>query len=114
MLGKIINIYRYCREHISVRQAQIEKLYAGLQDLCKERRKRLDETLQLYELHREIDDLLQWIADKEVLFFNYFHSSMEKIMFKFSCFCFQLGMSFVVIYVFILAGRWFSRTRSRL
>ncbi|EJW71348.1 hypothetical protein WUBG_17748, partial [Wuchereria bancrofti] len=52
-------------EHINVRQAQIEKLYAGLQDLCKERRKRLDETLQLYELHREIDDLLQWIADKE-------------------------------------------------
>uniref|UniRef100_A0A1I8EKU7 Spectrin beta chain n=1 Tax=Wuchereria bancrofti TaxID=6293 RepID=A0A1I8EKU7_WUCBA len=54
-------------EHINVRQAQIEKLYAGLQDLCKERRKRLDETLQLYELHREIDDLLQWIADKELV-----------------------------------------------
>lgn len=50
-----------------MRQAQIEKLYAGLQDLCKERRKRLDETLQLYDLHREIDDLLQWIADKEVV-----------------------------------------------
>lgn len=57
----------FSREQVSVRQAQIEKLYAGLQDLCKERRKRLDETLQLYELHREIDDLLQWIADKEVL-----------------------------------------------
>uniref|UniRef100_F1KPP4 Spectrin beta chain n=1 Tax=Ascaris suum TaxID=6253 RepID=F1KPP4_ASCSU len=54
-------------DQISVRQAQIEKLYAGLQDLCRERRKRLDETLQLYELHREIDDLLQWIADKEVV-----------------------------------------------
>ena len=35
--------------------------------MCKERRKHLDETLQLYELHREIDDLLQWIADKEVV-----------------------------------------------
>ncbi|MCP9264820.1 Spectrin beta chain [Dirofilaria immitis] len=44
-----------------------EKRPYGLQDLCKERRKRLDETLQLYELHREIDDLLQWIADKELL-----------------------------------------------
>lgn len=54
-------------EQIVLRQAQIEKLYAGLQDLCKERRKRLDETLQLYGLHREIDDLLQWIADKEVV-----------------------------------------------
>ncbi|KAI6170719.1 Spectrin beta chain [Aphelenchoides bicaudatus] len=54
-------------EQIVLRQSQIEKLYAGLQDLCKERRRRLDETLQLYGLHREIDDLLQWIADKEVV-----------------------------------------------
>lgn len=54
-------------DKIVLRQSQIEKLYAGLQDLCKERRKRLDETLQLYGLHREIDDLLQWIADKEVV-----------------------------------------------
>uniref|UniRef100_A0A914HJH5 Spectrin beta chain n=1 Tax=Globodera rostochiensis TaxID=31243 RepID=A0A914HJH5_GLORO len=54
-------------EQIRLRQAQIEKLYAGLQDLSKERRRRLEETLQLYDLHREIDDLLQWIADKEVV-----------------------------------------------
>ncbi|GMR59132.1 hypothetical protein PMAYCL1PPCAC_29327 [Pristionchus mayeri] len=54
-------------EQIALRQAQIEKLYAGLQDLSKERRKRLEETLELYALHREIDDLLQWIADKEVV-----------------------------------------------
>uniref|UniRef100_A0A915M9S2 Calponin-homology (CH) domain-containing protein n=1 Tax=Meloidogyne javanica TaxID=6303 RepID=A0A915M9S2_MELJA len=56
-------------EQIQLRQSQIEKLYAGLQDLSKERRKRLDETLQLYDLHREIDDLLQWIADKEANFY---------------------------------------------
>jgi spectrin beta len=55
------------REQVQLRQMQIEKLYAGLQDLCKERRRRLDEALQLYDLHREIDDLLQWIADKEVI-----------------------------------------------
>ncbi|CAI4222623.1 unnamed protein product [Auanema sp. JU1783] len=54
-------------DQIILRQAQIEKLYAGLQDLSKERRKRLEETLELYALHREIDDLLQWIADKEVV-----------------------------------------------
>ncbi|ETN76081.1 spectrin repeat-containing domain protein [Necator americanus] len=54
-------------DQIALRQSQIEKLYAGLQDLSKERRKRLDETLELYALHREIDDLLQWIADKEVV-----------------------------------------------
>ncbi|OZC09778.1 hypothetical protein X798_03181 [Onchocerca flexuosa] len=64
---KFVDEKRPLWEHISIRQAQIEKLYAGLQDLCKERRKRLDETLQLYELHREIDDLLQWIADKELV-----------------------------------------------
>lgn len=58
----------YFSDQIVLRQAQIEKLYAGLQDLSKERRKRLDETLELYALHREIDDLLQWIADKEVCF----------------------------------------------
>lgn len=54
-------------DQIVTRQAQIEKLYAGLQELCKERRDRLQETQQLYGLHREIDDLLQWIADKEVV-----------------------------------------------
>ena len=54
-------------DRIVLRQSQIEKLYAGLQDLAKDRRSRLDETLQLYNLHREIDDLLQWIADKEVV-----------------------------------------------
>ena len=64
--GELINEGSPLSEQIRLRQAQIEKLYAGLQDLSKERRKRLDETLQLYDLHREIDDLLQWIADKEV------------------------------------------------
>ena len=50
-----------------MRQSQIDKLYAGLQDLSSERRARLDETLQLYGLHREIDDLEQWIAEREVV-----------------------------------------------
>jgi spectrin beta len=54
-------------DQIEIRQKQIEKLYAGLKDLARHRRARLDETLQLYSLHREIDDLLQWIADKEVV-----------------------------------------------
>uniref|UniRef100_A0AC35TJQ1 Spectrin beta chain n=1 Tax=Rhabditophanes sp. KR3021 TaxID=114890 RepID=A0AC35TJQ1_9BILA len=64
---KFINEKSPLSDQIAIRQSQIEKLYAGLKDLCKERRARLDETLQLYELHREIDDLLQWIADKEVV-----------------------------------------------
>ncbi|KAE9552200.1 hypothetical protein FO519_004581 [Halicephalobus sp. NKZ332] len=64
---KFVNEKSPLSDKIILRQGQIEKLYAGLQDLAKDRRSRLDETLQLYNLHREIDDLLQWIADKEVV-----------------------------------------------
>ncbi|NP_001171782.1 beta spectrin-like [Saccoglossus kowalevskii] len=54
-------------EQIAVRQSQIDKLYAGLKDLSEERRSRLDETLKLYQLNREVDDLEQWIAEREVV-----------------------------------------------
>ncbi|XP_070577536.1 spectrin beta chain, non-erythrocytic 1-like isoform X2 [Ptychodera flava] len=54
-------------EQIAVRQSQIDKLYAGLKDLSEERRARLDETLKLYQLNREVDDLEQWIAEREVV-----------------------------------------------
>lgn len=33
--------------------------------MAEERRGKLDETLKLYQLNREIDDLELWIADKE-------------------------------------------------
>lgn len=52
---------------MKVRQAQVDKLYAGLKDLAEERKGKLDETLKLYQLNREIDDLELWIADKEVV-----------------------------------------------
>ncbi|XP_028393281.1 spectrin beta chain, non-erythrocytic 1-like isoform X3 [Dendronephthya gigantea] len=54
-------------ETINVRQSQLEKLYAGLKDLAEERRGKLDETHKLYQLIREVDDLEQWIADREVI-----------------------------------------------
>lgn len=57
----------YCSETIKIRQAQVDKLYAGLKDLAEERRGKLDETLKLYQLNREIDDLELWIADKDVV-----------------------------------------------
>ena len=56
-----------CSEDIKIRQAQVDKLYAGLKDLAEERRGKLDETLKLHQLNREIDDLELWIADKEVV-----------------------------------------------
>ena len=51
-------------DSILKRQMQIDKLYASLKDLAGERRLRLEETVKLFVLHRDIDDLEQWIADK--------------------------------------------------
>ncbi|XP_018592817.2 spectrin beta chain, non-erythrocytic 1-like isoform X3 [Scleropages formosus] len=54
-------------ERITLRQAQVDKLYAGLKDLAEERRGRLQERLRLMQLKRELDDLEQWIAEREVV-----------------------------------------------
>ncbi|RNA19157.1 spectrin beta chain-like isoform X1, partial [Brachionus plicatilis] len=51
-------------ESIVKRQMQIDKLYASLKDLANERRVRLEQTVKLFVLHRDMDDLEQWIADK--------------------------------------------------
>lgn len=52
---------------IIVKQSQVDKLYASLKDLASERRLKLDEVLKLYMLNREIDDIEQWIAEREVV-----------------------------------------------
>lgn len=52
---------------IAVKQSQVDKLYASLKDLALERRDKLGEVLKLYKLNREIDDLEQWIAEREVV-----------------------------------------------
>ncbi|XP_037388755.1 spectrin beta chain, non-erythrocytic 1-like isoform X1 [Pygocentrus nattereri] len=54
-------------ERISMRQSQVDKLYAGLKDLSEERRGKLDERSRLFQLNREVDDLEQWIAEREVV-----------------------------------------------
>ncbi|XP_056601634.1 spectrin family protein isoform X2 [Triplophysa dalaica] len=54
-------------ERITMRQAQVDKLYAGLKDLAEERRGKLQERLRLTQLKREVDDLEQWIAEREVV-----------------------------------------------
>lgn len=50
-----------------MRQSQVDKLYAGLKDLSEERRGKLDERHRLFQLNREVDDLEQWIAEREVV-----------------------------------------------
>jgi len=52
---------------IGVRIGQVDKLYAGLKDLAAERRAKLDDALKLFMLNREVDDLEQWIAEREVV-----------------------------------------------
>uniref|UniRef100_T1IQM9 Spectrin beta chain n=1 Tax=Strigamia maritima TaxID=126957 RepID=T1IQM9_STRMM len=75
-------------EQIAVRQSQVDKLYAGLKDLALERRGKLDEALKLFMLNREVDDLEQWIAEREVvagsheLGQDYEHVSMLRERFK--------------------------------
>ncbi|XP_069036320.1 spectrin family protein isoform X2 [Lepisosteus oculatus] len=54
-------------ERITMRQAQVDKLYAGLKDLAEERRGKLQERLRLCQLKKEVDDLEQWIAEREVV-----------------------------------------------
>lgn len=45
----------------------MDKLYACLKDLAEERNGRLQERLRLTQLKREVDDLEQWIAEREVV-----------------------------------------------
>ncbi|KAM6159891.1 spectrin beta chain, non-erythrocytic 2 isoform 2-T2 [Erethizon dorsatum] len=52
---------------LSIRQAQVDKLYASLKELAGERRERLQENLRLCQLRRELDDLEQWIQEREVV-----------------------------------------------
>merc|ERR1711893_249291 len=54
-------------EAIGVRIGQVDKLYAGLKELANERRAKLDDALKLFMLNREVDDLEQWIAEREVV-----------------------------------------------
>ncbi|KAA3676090.1 spectrin beta [Paragonimus westermani] len=51
-------------EAVAAKQARVDKMYAGLRDLCVERRARLEEILKLYCLLREILDLEAWIAER--------------------------------------------------
>ena len=73
---------------VAVKQSQVDKLYAGLKDLARERRAKLDEALQLFALHREIADLEQWITEKEVvassqdLGQDYDHVTVSKLLMK--------------------------------
>ncbi|KAK0163457.1 hypothetical protein PV327_007135 [Microctonus hyperodae] len=64
---QLINDKHPLGDQIAVKQSQVDKLYAGLKDLAGERRAKLDEALQLFMLHREVEDLEQWINERELV-----------------------------------------------
>lgn len=61
------NVTCVSSDAILVKQSQVDKLYASLKDMTGERRGKLDEVLKLYMLNREIEDIEQWIAEREVV-----------------------------------------------
>lgn len=48
-------------------QGQVDKQYAGLKDLAEERKRKLEHMYNLFQLKREVDDLEQWIAERDVV-----------------------------------------------
>uniref|UniRef100_A0A8C2S0U0 Spectrin beta chain n=1 Tax=Capra hircus TaxID=9925 RepID=A0A8C2S0U0_CAPHI len=48
-------------------QGQVDKQYAGLKDMAEERRRKLENMYHLFQLKREVDDLEQWIAEKDTV-----------------------------------------------
>uniref|UniRef100_A0A672J1Q7 Spectrin beta chain n=1 Tax=Salarias fasciatus TaxID=181472 RepID=A0A672J1Q7_SALFA len=54
-------------EEIIRRQGQVDKQYAGLKELAEDRRKKLDHTYHHFLLSREVQDLEQWIAERDVV-----------------------------------------------
>lgn len=60
-------VFSFHSEQISKRQSQIDRLYVSLKDLVEERKSRLEQQYWLYQLNREVDELEQWIAQKEVV-----------------------------------------------
>lgn len=54
-------------DKISQRQLEIDNLYSQLIDLAADRRKKLDESLELFKLNREIEELMQWISEKDAI-----------------------------------------------
>uniref|UniRef100_A0A671QEE6 Spectrin beta chain n=1 Tax=Sinocyclocheilus anshuiensis TaxID=1608454 RepID=A0A671QEE6_9TELE len=54
-------------EAIIRRQGQVDKQYAGLKELAEDRKKKLDHIYHHFLLSREVEDLEQWIAERDVV-----------------------------------------------
>ncbi|KAJ8266061.1 hypothetical protein GJAV_G00125460 [Gymnothorax javanicus] len=54
-------------EQISKQQSQVDRLYIRLKDAVEERKSKLEQQYWLYQLNREVDELEQWITEREVV-----------------------------------------------
>ncbi|XP_063801220.1 spectrin beta chain, non-erythrocytic 2 isoform X2 [Pseudophryne corroboree] len=54
-------------DRITLRQGQVDKLYASLKDLAEERQGKLQEHQRLCQLKRDVEDLEHWISEREVV-----------------------------------------------
>uniref|UniRef100_A0A8C5N0Q5 Spectrin beta chain n=1 Tax=Leptobrachium leishanense TaxID=445787 RepID=A0A8C5N0Q5_9ANUR len=54
-------------DRITMRQGQVDKLYASLKDLAEERQGKLQEHQRLCQLKRDVEDLEHWISEREVV-----------------------------------------------
>ncbi|NXM88157.1 SPTB1 protein, partial [Oenanthe oenanthe] len=54
-------------EQIIRLQGQVDKHYAGLKEAAEERRRRLENMSNLFQLKREVEELEQWIAERDVV-----------------------------------------------
>ncbi|NXL37344.1 SPTB1 protein, partial [Glaucidium brasilianum] len=54
-------------EQIIRLQGQVDKHYAGLKEAAEERCRRLENMSHLFQLKREVEDLEQWIAERDVI-----------------------------------------------
>uniref|UniRef100_A0A8C0FVT8 Spectrin beta chain n=1 Tax=Chelonoidis abingdonii TaxID=106734 RepID=A0A8C0FVT8_CHEAB len=53
-------------EQIIRLQGRVEKQYAGLKDLAEKRLHRLEDMYHLFQLKRKVDDLEQWITERDM------------------------------------------------
>ncbi|NWW15139.1 SPTB1 protein, partial [Falcunculus frontatus] len=54
-------------EQIIRLQGQVDKHYAGLKEAAEERRRRLENMSHLFQLKREVEELEQWIAERDLV-----------------------------------------------
>ena len=48
-------------------QAQLDEQLAGLQTLTAARRSKLEESIQLHQYIRDVDEVVSWVKEKETL-----------------------------------------------